>query len=184
MREAGHRGDRTRPPGRAVHDRRVQLDLAHQVRQPADPDVVVGLVGLHDPDGRLDRVHRPARARTAPAAQHRHPGRQAHLSAALAGDQDRLGHRCSVAAGAAAAGRAGAGVNAKWHAAWCPGSPGACGQRGIFLLAARLGHRAAGAEPAPGGDGQRARRVAGHGGRPVSPACSVSRGIAASRPRV
>jgi hypothetical protein len=85
VREPGHRGHRARVLGRPVHDRGVQLDLAQQVRQAAHAHVVIVLVGLRHPDGRLDRVHGAAAV-----TQDGHPGGQAHL-APFAGDQYRLG---------------------------------------------------------------------------------------------
>src|ERR1700730_6368691 len=44
-----------------------------------------------------------------------------------------------------------------------PRQPGGGGQDRILLLTTRLGYRAAGAEPAPGRDAQRARRVTRYG---------------------
>lgn len=83
MRKAGDARDGPGPQRGAVHDGGVKLDLAEQVGQAADADVVVGLVGLDDPDRGLYRVHGAA-ARS----QQFDSGGEADL-AALTRDHDR-----------------------------------------------------------------------------------------------
>ena len=83
VREAGDRGHRARLPGRPVHDRGVELHLAEQVRQPADADRVVVLVGFHHADRGLDRVQGAG-----PGAEQADARGQADLTA-LAGDYHR-----------------------------------------------------------------------------------------------
>src|SRR5260370_1418774 len=77
---AARAGHGARPPGRPVHNRGVELDLAEQVRQPAHADMVIGLVGFPDADGGLDRVQGAAAG-----AEQGHTRGQADLTT-LAGD--------------------------------------------------------------------------------------------------
>ena len=76
--------DRTGLERASVHQAGVQLDLSQDVRQPAVSDTVIGGVGLHAANGRLDGVEGAA-----PGPKDPHPVRESD-SGILASDEQHV----------------------------------------------------------------------------------------------